>query len=708
MQLLDWLVVATVAAIVLVLLDGLRRKWVERRDRVVMKLDRNIPQEDIDLDLLPNSELPNGGARTLPRESDPFPPPRKRTSRLKDGRDQTRRDNRPAVESVPVLMDPVEVEEETIEHANVFVRAEEIVVSDADAFSDDELPPEVLAGLDAEFEEDQAAKSREQDEEDDDELAQDAEEELYAFDAESRHEELDDDYDGADDDLDDDLDADDEFDDDIDEDGDEDIDEEQDDEIDDDLDYEPDDDLDDEGLDEDIDDDFDEELEEGMTAVRGDDDFDEEFDDAEELEEIEEEVEEEAEEEAEEEFEEEAEEEAELAFTQPLEDEEEEHFEFVLEEEFTETAGGDYEPVADDDEQAGEDSELPEEDDEYPQEEYDDEYDYENEPTLLEGAYRKAASHFQRPPVVETPRMEPGFGEVPAAEELEPAEDFSTAFNEELMEEILDQEQAEIRAWRAQSVTQQAAPEPVPEKGRGKRGSTDDTPPVRPIFVAAADEASVDIPESSAAEPAPPPPATKSRGKAKEKPAKQPKKGFWEAVTGKAATTKQAVAKVNQGELFEEEEPAEEVAPASDPGPQEVIIINVMAKAGQYFRGDELLPLVQRYGMRLGDMSIFHRHADQSGLGPVMFSMANMVKPGTFSLSNMDEFVTPGVSFFVQLPNKFGNMKSFEQMLATAEGIKQALDGDLKDERRSVFTRQTVEHCRQRIRDFELSVLARK
>ena len=53
-------------------------------------------------------------------------------------------------------------------------------------------------------------------------------------------------------------------------------------------------------------------------------------------------------------------------------------------------------------------------------------------------------------------------------------------------------------------------------------------------------------------------------------------------------------------------------------------------------------------------------------------------------------------------------MKAFEQMLATANTIRQALEGDLKDEQRSVFTRQTMEHCRQRIRDFELLMLARK
>ncbi|MES2605252.1 MAG: hypothetical protein V4603_09955, partial [Pseudomonadota bacterium] len=149
MQLLDWLVVATVGAIVLVLLDGFRRKWVERRNRVVMKLDPNIPKEDVDLDLLPNSELPNGGARTLPRDSEPVIP-RKRYN-LKDGRDRVVRQPEPAQDSVPVLMDPVDIEENSIEHANVYAIADPVLDQTSDNFDDDELPPEVTAGLEDDY-----------------------------------------------------------------------------------------------------------------------------------------------------------------------------------------------------------------------------------------------------------------------------------------------------------------------------------------------------------------------------------------------------------------------------------------------------------------------------------------------------------------------------------------------------------------------------
>ena len=141
---------------------------------------------------------------------------------------------------------------------------------------------------------------------------------------------------------------------------------------------------------------------------------------------------------------------------------------------------------------------------------------------------------------------------------------------------------------------------------------------------------------------------------------------------------------------------------------EEVIIINVMAPQGRPFEGAQLLQILLRQGMRLGEMSIFHRHADNNGSGPVMFSMANMVKPGTFDMANMESFTTPGVSLFTQLPSRLRHMHNFELMLETAQCLRDELHGELKDENRSVLTRQTIEHYRQRIRDFELQRLTRK
>lgn len=141
--------------------------------------------------------------------------------------------------------------------------------------------------------------------------------------------------------------------------------------------------------------------------------------------------------------------------------------------------------------------------------------------------------------------------------------------------------------------------------------------------------------------------------------------------------------------------------------PDEVIIINVMAPPGDYFQGDELLDALLQNGMRFGDMEIFHRHQEANGQGPILFSLANMVKPGTFDLDNMDDFQTPGVSLFLTLPLKSDSLRAFDLMRDIAQSLCELLDAELKDENRSVMTRQTMEHCRQRITDYQRRRLSR-
>jgi cell division protein ZipA len=140
---------------------------------------------------------------------------------------------------------------------------------------------------------------------------------------------------------------------------------------------------------------------------------------------------------------------------------------------------------------------------------------------------------------------------------------------------------------------------------------------------------------------------------------------------------------------------------------EEVIILNVMAREGQRMAGNALLEVLLDCGMRYGDMQIFHFHQQENGEGPILFSLANMVVPGTFDLSAMDNFATPGVSLFLTLPVAGSSMQAFEAMLHTAQSLCENLGAELKDENRSVMTGQTIEHCRQRISEFERKQLSR-
>ncbi len=138
---------------------------------------------------------------------------------------------------------------------------------------------------------------------------------------------------------------------------------------------------------------------------------------------------------------------------------------------------------------------------------------------------------------------------------------------------------------------------------------------------------------------------------------------------------------------------------------QEVIILNVLSKTERGFQGPELKQLLEACGMEHGEMSIFHRH-EMAIDTPVQFSVANAVEPGVFPVELLDTLTTPGICFFMSLPGPDDSMKAFEYMVETAQCVVNNLSGEMKDERRSDMTPQTLEHCRQRIKDFERRQLA--
>lgn len=137
------------------------------------------------------------------------------------------------------------------------------------------------------------------------------------------------------------------------------------------------------------------------------------------------------------------------------------------------------------------------------------------------------------------------------------------------------------------------------------------------------------------------------------------------------------------------------------PVPDEVLVIHVMARRGEMFVGPALLDAMLAQGLRFGDMDIFHRHESADGRGKILFSVANMVVPGTFDLEAMDDFQSPGISMFLSLPIASDSLAAYNLMADSAQNIAQLLGGELKDENRSVMTRQTIEHGRQRVLEYE-------
>jgi len=134
---------------------------------------------------------------------------------------------------------------------------------------------------------------------------------------------------------------------------------------------------------------------------------------------------------------------------------------------------------------------------------------------------------------------------------------------------------------------------------------------------------------------------------------------------------------------------------------ERIVTLFVAARAGELIPGADLVVAAEKAGLTFGDMGIFHRLvAGKPEAGPI-FSMANMVKPGSFDMRHIDELQSPGVSFFMALPGPLPALDAWDAMLPTAQRLAELLGGSVLDEERNALGRQRVAHLRDELRAWD-------
>lgn len=132
-----------------------------------------------------------------------------------------------------------------------------------------------------------------------------------------------------------------------------------------------------------------------------------------------------------------------------------------------------------------------------------------------------------------------------------------------------------------------------------------------------------------------------------------------------------------------------------------IVTLYVAARAGEMLRGADIVVAAEKAGLSYGHMSIFHRLVDGRPDADPVFSVANVKKPNSFEMAEIQTLETPAIAFFLTLPGPIPALDSWEKMLPTAQRVAELLDGVVLDESRNALGRQRIAHIRDELRAYD-------
>lgn len=130
--------------------------------------------------------------------------------------------------------------------------------------------------------------------------------------------------------------------------------------------------------------------------------------------------------------------------------------------------------------------------------------------------------------------------------------------------------------------------------------------------------------------------------------------------------------------------------------PEEKIVTVHITARDQKFNGTDLKTAFDAHGYKFGKMAIYHCSHDKKKV----FSVANLVKPGSFDIGNMSTFTTPGITLFMRLPVALDADVAFDFLIREATELAHELGGQLRDAERSTLSKQTIQHMREDIQQY--------
>ena len=140
---------------------------------------------------------------------------------------------------------------------------------------------------------------------------------------------------------------------------------------------------------------------------------------------------------------------------------------------------------------------------------------------------------------------------------------------------------------------------------------------------------------------------------------------------------------------------AETKASASSKQHPSIIVLYILSKPDQVLIGSQINSSAQAMGLSFGEMNIFHY---KNGVRTV-FSLANMLEPGSFDSETIHDLKTSGLTVFMEL-QQGDPLDDLTEMLQRSYQLAGLLDARLCNHKREPLTEQHAENYRKQVAEF--------
>lgn len=152
--------------------------------------------------------------------------------------------------------------------------------------------------------------------------------------------------------------------------------------------------------------------------------------------------------------------------------------------------------------------------------------------------------------------------------------------------------------------------------------------------------------------------------------------------------------------LEEEDEAADDAGIIQQPPaeaealPEMIVTLRLMARDQGGFPAEQLILALREHGLRHGKYGIFHAHDE---VDDVIYSVANLVEPGTFNLAQLRTDRYPGISLFLVLPGPRDPLEAFDSMISLGKSLALEFSGELLDEQGGILSVPRERYLREEI-----------